>query len=132
MNPHGIATTRSLVLLVCQFRHFRITHTILYHARMIITSSQGNVNMILKFVGIFYTLKTVWEIEHHCSMSEKSWSRDFSGILPSLIFRTSWHDWVMESVIVQGRDAVTDCICSFSFFICDLVCGLFFIRILPC
>ena len=52
---------------------------------------------------------------HHCSMSEKSWSRDFSGILPSLIFRISWHDWVMESVIVQGRDAVTDCICSFSF-----------------
>ena len=24
LNPHGIATTRSLVLLVCQFRHFRI------------------------------------------------------------------------------------------------------------
>ena len=23
LNPHGIATTRSLVLLVCQFRHFR-------------------------------------------------------------------------------------------------------------
>lgn len=69
---------------------------------------------------------------HHCSMSEKSWSRDFSGILPSLIFRISWHDWVMESVIVQGRDAVTDCICLFSFFVCGLVCGLFFIRTLPC
>ena len=24
LNPHGIAATRSLVLLVCQFRHFRI------------------------------------------------------------------------------------------------------------
>ncbi len=24
MNPHDIAVTRSLVLLVCQFRHFRI------------------------------------------------------------------------------------------------------------
>ena len=24
MNPHDIAATRSLVLLVCQFRHFRI------------------------------------------------------------------------------------------------------------
>ncbi len=23
MNPHGVTTTRSLVLLVCQFRHFR-------------------------------------------------------------------------------------------------------------
>ena len=28
---------------------------------MIITSSHGNVNMILKFVGIIYTLRTVWE-----------------------------------------------------------------------
>ena len=28
--------------------------------------------------------------------------------------------------------AVTDCIYSFSFFVCGLVCGLFFIRILPC
>ena len=26
LNPHGIATTRSLVLLVCQFRHFRKPH----------------------------------------------------------------------------------------------------------
>ena len=24
LNPHGVPTTRSLVLLVCQFRHFRI------------------------------------------------------------------------------------------------------------
>ena len=29
---------------------------------MIITSSHGNVNMILKFVGIFYTLKTVYTL----------------------------------------------------------------------
>ena len=26
LNPHGIAATRSLVLLVCQFRHFRLTY----------------------------------------------------------------------------------------------------------
>ncbi len=26
LNPHGIAATRSLVLLVCQFRHFRICY----------------------------------------------------------------------------------------------------------
>ena len=32
---------------------------------MIITSSHGNVNMILKFVGIFYTLKTVWNNEYY-------------------------------------------------------------------
>ena len=32
---------------------------------MIITSSHGNVNMIFKFVGIFYTLKTVWNNEHY-------------------------------------------------------------------
>ena len=24
LNPHGVPTTRSLVLLVCQFRHFRV------------------------------------------------------------------------------------------------------------
>ena len=24
LNPHGLAATRSLVLLVCQFRHFRL------------------------------------------------------------------------------------------------------------
>ena len=24
LNPHGVSTTRSLVLLVCQFRHFRV------------------------------------------------------------------------------------------------------------
>ena len=28
LNPHDIAITRSLVLLVCQFRHFRIAVTL--------------------------------------------------------------------------------------------------------
>ena len=30
LNPHDIAATRSLVLLVCQFRHFRISYDVIY------------------------------------------------------------------------------------------------------
>ena len=41
MNPHGIAATRSLVLLVCQFRHFRMRFSA---ARSIISLSPFDVN----------------------------------------------------------------------------------------
>ena len=35
LNPHDIAATRSLVLLVCQFRHFRSLHFFLSESLMI-------------------------------------------------------------------------------------------------
>ena len=46
---------------------------------MIITSSYGNVNMILKFVGIFYTLKTVWNNEY-CAQAVACTYCDLAGI----------------------------------------------------
>ena len=38
----------------------------LYHARMIITFCNGDVNIIFKFVGIFCTLKTFYIIRCFC------------------------------------------------------------------
>ena len=51
LNPHGIATTRSLVLLVCQFRHFRISSR---DDRYIITNPNNSVNIFCLSFGILY------------------------------------------------------------------------------
>ena len=53
LNPHGIATTRSLVLLVCQFRHFRLT----YATNDILPSYMVLVKKFCKKISLF--LKTL-------------------------------------------------------------------------
>ena len=56
LNPHGVTTTRSLVLLVCQFRHFRLAH----RAKSIIALSGANVNtlfMIFHISGARYSTR---------------------------------------------------------------------------
>ena len=60
MRKMGLEPTRYCYHKILSLARLPII-TISHHARMIITSSHGNVNMILKFVGIIYTLRTVWE-----------------------------------------------------------------------
>ena len=54
LNPHGLAVTRSLVLLVCQFRHFRIClATVLQYQMCMEMSSKKFSNKALTLPRVF-------------------------------------------------------------------------------
>ena len=72
LNPHDVTTTRSLVLLVCQFRHFRVSgvsrfcishrRVLLYHSSFCLASTF--LNFFYFFNNIFFLLNLYYILSH--------------------------------------------------------------------
>ncbi len=59
LNPHDTNVTRSLVLLVCQFRHFRMT-ALFRCPKSIILQASLNVNSYFYILYIFYIFCNIY------------------------------------------------------------------------
>ena len=72
LNPHDVTTTRSLVLLVCQFRHFRVSgvsrfhishrRILIYHSSICLASTF--LNFFYFFNSIFFLLNLYYILPH--------------------------------------------------------------------
>ena len=72
LNPHDVTTTRSLVLLVCQFRHFRVSgvsrfrishrRILIYHTFSCLASTF--LNFFYFFNNIFFLLNLYYILSH--------------------------------------------------------------------
>ena len=72
LNPHDVTTTRSLVLLVCQFRHFRVSgvsrfhishrRILIYHSSFCLASTF--LNFFYFFNNIFFLLNLYYILSH--------------------------------------------------------------------
>ena len=61
LNPHDVTTTRSLVLLVCQFRHFRVSGVPRFHIshrRILIYHS--SICLASTFFKFFYFFNSIF------------------------------------------------------------------------
>ena len=67
LNPHDIAVTRSLVLLVCQFRHFRLTHA----TNSILPFTWQLVNTYFQFFYFFLSILSLAAFFNSSRASEK-------------------------------------------------------------
>ena len=69
LNPHDVTTTRSLVLLVCQFRHFRVSgvsrfciphrRILIYHSSFCLASTFLNFFIFL-ITYFFHSICTIF------------------------------------------------------------------------
>jgi hypothetical protein len=68
LNPHDVTITRSLVLLVCQFRHFRIfcfVGTVFLTTIESISNARQKVNT---FFEIFYFIFFIFSVDNHVKL----------------------------------------------------------------
>ena len=91
LNPHDVTTTRSLVLLVCQFRHFRVSgvsrfcishrRILIYHSSFCLASTFLNFfyffNNIFFSLNLYYTLSPgITEIRYRDHLHSKTHPKD--------------------------------------------------------